>query len=463
MPLFQDSSTSSSPTVKSEFTQESSLVVACAFLVNAGGVAAAYTFGVFQEEYTNHVFTTSSEASVSIIGSILASAMPVTGPLVGFLADKYGYSRIVCIGGILQSLGWILASFCTSLWQLYFTQGAMVGFGVSLINIPSAAICSQWFQRQRGIATGIVVSGVGFGGFIFGPLTSALLQASDWQRTCRYLSIITGLTVILASRGLKENRKPKDSTNISLSNVEMTSPQVQVCSPETSSEAPLTPLKADQKDEAKQPIKRLNTTVTDNQAHSPFTGGFNPVLAAIMLGNLIFSFGYFVPFIFLPSYCVDMGLNASFGAFTISILNISSAVGRLVLGRLGDCYGHFETMVACLSIAGVSLFFWPLCETKFPIVLFAICFGFFCGGYISLVPAACARIFGIKYLASYVGVIWFAASAGNLSAGPIAGSLLDASGNWTNTILYAAFSMTSGSLVFFCAIKLIRSLQSESK
>lgn len=60
---------------------------------------------------------------------------PPPGPISSVLVNTYGCRPIVMIGGCLCSLGMILASFCSSVLQLYLCIG-VIG-GESLETPPS--------------------------------------------------------------------------------------------------------------------------------------------------------------------------------------------------------------------------------------------------------------------------------------------------------------------------------------
>jgi MFS family permease len=404
------------PIDSSEWTYESITTVCCAWFACFSGLGAGYSFGVFQEEYRSSVFTESSQARISVIGAILAASTPVVGPLVGYLADKFGYARCIRLGGLFQVCGWLLASTSTELWHLYLTQGALNGFGAALSYFPAASVCSQWFDTRRGVATGVALSGVGIGGFVIGPVTQSLLASEGWRTTCRWLALLTGGVTVLSSLPLHERR-----------------PAVAVA-----------------------PSASTVPAAADRGSVSPFAGRVDSLLALLMFANCVFSFGYFVPFFYLSTFCVERGWGPSFGALAIAAINGASALGRLAFGRVGDRLGHLETLVMCLFAAALAILCWQAVDSRGGALAFAVVFGFSCGGYISLIPAACSRLFGVRYLASYVGLIWFPAALGNLAGPPIAGALLETTLSWAGAVTFAGLSMLSGTLVFGAAILLAK-------
>ena len=60
--------------------------------------------------------------------------------------------------------------------------------------------------------------------------------------------------------------------------------------------------------------------------------------------------GFFVPFIYLPTLCIDLGIPAAKAAFLISIIGIANTVGRVVVGFVSD-----QPWADCLLINNVAL------------------------------------------------------------------------------------------------------------
>jgi MFS family permease len=58
--------------------------------------------------------------------------------------------------------------------------------------LPSVLIIAMYFDKKRGIATGITMAGSGVGAFVFAPFTEYLLSIFDW----RFTMIILGCIVL---------------------------------------------------------------------------------------------------------------------------------------------------------------------------------------------------------------------------------------------------------------------------
>lgn len=65
--------------------------------------------------------------------------------------------RTITISGVLMvCAGFTLASFSSSIWELLFTQGFLVGLGMSLLYFPLLAPAPEYFTNHRATAMGFV-------------------------------------------------------------------------------------------------------------------------------------------------------------------------------------------------------------------------------------------------------------------------------------------------------------------
>ncbi|KAJ2899539.1 hypothetical protein IWW38_000946 [Coemansia aciculifera] len=137
----------------------------------------------------------------------------------GQCAQLLGPGPTVLMGGILMSLGLLLASYSRHIWQLCLTQGVIFGLGVTLTWIPAASAPSSWFDKSRGVATGITHMGLGIGGLVFAPLTRFLLEKAGTGGSLRWLSLIMLVGVSVASLGIHSKSQDQRVSEIVMSSV----------------------------------------------------------------------------------------------------------------------------------------------------------------------------------------------------------------------------------------------------
>ena len=97
-----------------------------------------------------------------------------------------------------------------TLAQFYLFYGVIAAFGVTFVSIsPFSAVLSRWFQKKRGLASGIAVSGMGVGTFIFVPLTQHIIGGAGWRTAFTVLSGCI-LLFLLPLSALLLRRDPRD-------------------------------------------------------------------------------------------------------------------------------------------------------------------------------------------------------------------------------------------------------------
>lgn len=114
----------------------------------------------------------------------------------------------------------------------------------------------------------------------------------------------------------------------------------------------------------------------------------------LQVGNIIQSFGYFLPTTYLPSYSSStIGLPETMGTMLVSLFNATSIFGGIALGMLCDRFA--VTNVLLLSSVGSALsvfLFWGMASSSDSgssqagialLTLFSISYGFFAGGFSS--------------------------------------------------------------------------------
>lgn len=139
-------------------------------------------------------------------------------PLAGKLLDRFGPKFVFSVSALVTTVGLILTSQTTSLWELYLYYGVVTAVGTSGVTIGVvSSTLSQWFKNLRGFVSGVAISGTALGQFLIIPLIALLLGKFGWRWTWILLGVLISLVVIPVSllvmkRGLSEQEKASDST-----------------------------------------------------------------------------------------------------------------------------------------------------------------------------------------------------------------------------------------------------------
>lgn len=162
----------------------------------------------------------------------------------------------------------------------------------------------------------------------------------------------------------------------------------------------------------------------------PFDFSFlkSSTFGILQTGNIIESFGYFLPSIYLPTYARSLGAGSLASTLTVILFNIASVVGCLIMGSIVDKY-HVTTCILLSTIgstAGVFLF-WGLSASLPLLYLFCVVYGLFAGSFSSTWPGIMKEVQKKRSRADPGMVFaWLAAGRGigNVVSGPLSETLL---------------------------------------
>ena len=134
----------------------------------------------------------------------------ILAPLVGGLIDRFGPRRVIVPGILVLSLGLILCGSIETLTQFYIFYGVVAGAGITCIAIVSySAILAHWFEKKRGLASGIAVSGMGLGTFLMVPLSQHFISLWGFRFSFVLLGILV-VIVLLPLNGIFLRHKPQE-------------------------------------------------------------------------------------------------------------------------------------------------------------------------------------------------------------------------------------------------------------
>jgi len=136
----------------------------------------------------------------------------VVAPLVGGLISSLGPQRVLLLGALFLGTGLALCSLMTNWWQFYLYFGIIAAIGLGATGwIADATIIQLWFKEKRGLATGIISSGIGIGILVSPPAVQHLILRFGWRMTYRLMAISIPLVIIFIAVTFLKKRPPTDS------------------------------------------------------------------------------------------------------------------------------------------------------------------------------------------------------------------------------------------------------------
>ncbi|PVI02579.1 MFS general substrate transporter [Periconia macrospinosa] len=338
------------------------ICVAACFTVNCFTWGTVSAYGIYLSHYlADDVFPEASTWDYAFIGGFNFSIAMFIAPLVTVLIRRLGIHKVMIAGLVLESGGYVAASFATRIWQLHLSQGILIGAGIGCLYIPSLPILSQWFVRRRSLANGISAAGSGVGGAAFTWGTEAVIQRFDVGWALR----ITGMIAFAAN------------------------------------------------------VAAITVIRDRNRVIQPYQLGFDTTLLRrhdvilLLAWAFISMLGYIVLLFSLADFALSIGLNRDQATAVIGLLNVGTAVGRPVIGIVSDRWSRIDVAGVLTLLCGLSCFAFWIPATSFGLTLFfAILCGAIVGVFWMTIGPLCIEVAGIKNLQSLLSLSWAAIFAG---------------------------------------------------
>ena len=171
-------------------------IVAASFMILCFNAGARYAFGVMFKPIIKEFGWGRGEVSLVFFVNMVIFAVSLL--IVGKLYDRYGPKWVVIISTIFISTGFMLTSFIHSIGQFFFSYGILAAFGIAGTAVPlMATLTSKWFDKWRGFAVSLSVSGNSIGQFALVPLFSFFALNYGWRASYLYIGIIMLVVNIL--------------------------------------------------------------------------------------------------------------------------------------------------------------------------------------------------------------------------------------------------------------------------
>lgn len=291
------------------------VMAAVGFMVLFSTWGANGAYGVFLSYWLdNSLFPGGTSRDYALIGSIVLCLAQSLAPLAQMLSAIFGIRPVMIIGSILQMAGYLMCSWATTLWQLYLTAGVCVGFGFALVFNPPFTLIPDWFDKHRGISSGITVCASGVGGVLFALTSQKLIdETGTYKWSLRMMAIISfaiNILVIVLTR-------------------------------------------------ARIPQPRLRT-IQDIKTRASVMFNFKVAklwyVQATTIWFMLVQGCYIITLFSLSTYCTSMGYTQTVGSDMTAIFNGCQAIGRFSIGLMSDYTGRTNLAVV-LNIVMVILTF----------------------------------------------------------------------------------------------------------
>lgn len=370
-------------------------VVGAAFTALFVVYSIQFSFGTFVDDIVDD--TGWSETRLQLIFAVYIFTYSSLSAVTGALTDRIGPRRVVAVGAVLLTAGYIIWATAPNLWIAFLGLGVVAPLGMSASWVPCNATVVRWFVERRGTALAIATSGTSMANIIAPPVAATLVKAYGWRTALASFALTGGAAMLLSSVWFR--RDPESMGQFP-----------------DGKNSPPTPLD--------QPLISSTDGLTAKAASRTRTYW-------LILGMYALTFVVvFVPFVHSNQFAIDLGINEITAATVISSIGVGGLAGRLLVGPISDRLGRKRLVVAAFALE--TLAFFGIAASNGLTLLYpsAVVFGFSYGATVTMLPALVGDYFGREHAGAIVGRIF--GTAGSLAAiGPyVAQLLVDSSGSY---------------------------------
>ncbi len=373
-----------------------------------------YAWGVFVNPLEQEFGWTRAQATLPYTIASIVFAIGMV--FAGLLQDKKGPKFVALLGGLFSGLGFIISYFSNSLFLLVAIFGCLGGFGMALGYSGAVSSGVKCFPDKKGLATGLVVGGFGFGAFLWAPLSTFLIHKFGWRITFLIIGLILIIIISIVVNFLKNPPKGWIPSSFEKTLTKKYTPEY------TGKDFTLTQM--------------LKTLVFWLMWIHYILATSPGIMIIVHLNPIAVEYGGFNPFT---------------ASFLLSILSIFNLLGRFFLGPLSDKIGRLKTFTLIGSMVFISMLL--LFISHYINILFylvPVIAGIAYGGYLALSPSFTADVFGTKYYGVNYGVMFTAWGIAGILGPYLAGFFHDLTKSYFLTILiFSIFSVIAVSISLF--------------
>ncbi len=365
------------------------VVLATGFTALFFSSGSRFAFGLLLRPMSEDLDMSRSALSLAATCFMVVSALSM--PLFGRLIDTYSLRIIIAIGVVVASAGIALMGLAATQWQVIALYGVVFAIGSGGASVgPIGVMISRWFERGRGTATSVAMSGNAMGQLIIITALASTLAYIGWRNAYIVLGLVN--LMIVAPLVIAFARPAPDAPH---------------------TEASVDSLSA----EAAPPLS-VRTLLASRQ------------LWLLLVVYSVCGFQDFFVATHVVAFAQDKGLSVALSGNLFALMGLMGLAGVLMAGTLSDLFGSVLPTALCFLARIVCFGFIIFFQDTTAIVAFALMYGFTFLITAPLTVTFAGKMFGAARLGTMSGIINMTHHiAGGLGA--LAGGLVfDAQGSY---------------------------------
>ena len=382
--------------------------VAAAFFVGGCGVASLpfFTMGVFTKPL-GEAFGWSRAETQGFL-TFLTAGVLVGSPLAGWLMDRIGVRRVTMFAVLALAAGLAaLGALTTSLTSFYVIAALTAFFGAGTTSVCYSRVVISWFERHRGFALGLAISGPGLAGILAPVYATWLVETQGWRAGYFGIAVLP-VALALPAAYVWLRLRPAAAT------------------------------------EALRPAEHAGLTFGQAiRSYRMWVIGLGFFLFCSGTGGLI---PHMIPLL------TDRGLSGGEAARIAGISGLAVLFGRVAGGWLLDRF--WAPAVAAVVVGSPAVFCLALGlgfglggDGQSLVVATAVAIGLAAGAEFDIVAYMVSKYFGLKAYGLIYGALYGFFVCGTAVAPPLFGWLFDTRGNYDVALITAGAAFGLGALI----------------
>jgi nitrate/nitrite transporter NarK len=334
----------------------------------------------------------------------------IVSPAVGFLLDRFSSRKLIFWSAIISAIGFLGLGGATYGIFGFFLFFVIISLGASGVShaVTWPVIISRWFRRNRGLATGIAVTGPIFGSPLV-ILNTQIEEAYGWRVLLIGYGMLVLVGVTLLSMFVRDRPEPYGLL-----------PDGDPPDKDAFAERPV----------ASSP-RRPDTGLT---LHAVLRTKEFWLFTGYLAGTFTVNSGFQAHMI--PYFQQDIGFTAAWSAVVMSMVFIISGIGRVGGGYLLDKMDYRLVLAVVAAMMGLSLLYLQTVKVAtVPGTLpFALMFGVSFGCLVPMRGTVGSIMFGIRSIGGVLGLLQGSSVAAGVVGPLVMGIIFDLNGNYSVAI-----------------------------
>lgn len=363
----------------------------------------AYTSGAFVSALVEQAGYTRAQLSLATL--LLSATMAITVPIAALLMDRYGALRVITVAVIGEAVGFLILGATPQVFWAYGAGVVLLALlGVGTTPPGFARIVTSRFERSRGLALGIMISGLAITAITAPSWATWVIAAGGWRAgywTLAALVLVFGLSGVWLIRSDDQHS-----------------------------------------------LAAAAATRRERTSRGDWSALRRPLFWLLIVGFLapgFFSGGYLLH---LMSLLQDRGFTAGEAAQVQGLMGFTILLGRLASGAALDRFRAQYVAATAFTISGLGCI---LLLSSNPLLasVASLAIGLTIGAELDIMAYVIARYFGLDsfgrlYGLAYAGLI-IASGASPLMIALVAGD-----GGYSTALVVSSIGTILGAAILLC-------------